>query len=139
MKNKLIDYGEYYQIDLNQGSFINQLRIDFDFSLVVYEDKDKYIDISISGQFEYTEQGRKFIIIPQNTEDLKDVLCLFKKRVESIKVFKSGNIFVSFDGGSQLFVEHSIQGEAWELSSSKGLKIVSVSNETESLMIWQED
>jgi len=56
--------------------------------------------------------------------------------VETCEAYKSGALDVGFIDGTKLVVESRTDGyEAWEITGSHGLRVVSLGNE--SLAIWQ--
>jgi hypothetical protein len=69
-------------------------------------------------------------------EQLRPAFGLLGMMVENGVAYAGGRLEVSFEGGSRLSVDHSAEFEAWEVTSSQGLRIVSTPGGE--LAVWRE-
>src|SRR3979411_3322138 len=75
--------------------------------------------IQIYGPFFFRHQKLETEFDPAHPETLGPVLDILHKRVESLTVFRSGNLILSFENGDEITVEKRWDVETWE-SFGKG-------------------
>lgn len=87
---------------------VDQLRIDFAFTLVV----STLLEIRIETAFSVTSAGVDVVFDPENTRSLGPLLDLHKMRVVAATLSKAGTVRVEFQDGRLLRVEPDGRYEA---------------------------
>ncbi len=130
----LIEEPERWVIPLS-GRTVTQLRIDYAFSLQFLE-RWSDIVIRIGVPFLLARSGEHFAKLAIEPDSLCPALCLHNKVAEFGYAYKDGRLDLRFTDGTALRVETSQDAyEAWELSGSRGLLVVSLGGG--SLAVWQ--
>ncbi len=126
---KLIEESDRWIIPM-QGLTVTQCQIDFAFGLVFWQNEDdgsSSISVRIEEDFVLKVNGQEFKLVPsgQSPTALCPALAAFNKTIESAIAYKDGSLELNFAGGIQIFVPVHHTYEAWTLSASGGLNLIS--------------
>lgn len=124
-----------FQLPL-RGSVVSRCYVDSAFGIQFFEDH-KETTIRIEGPFyvAYPADGRVFSAADH--ANLGHAFDILGKAVEQATAFRDGRLEVRFSDGTILSVKPDPRYEAWELSSSTGLLLVSLPDG--SLAVWRAD
>jgi hypothetical protein len=131
--DSLVEYGDRWLVPL-QGKKVTRCFVDSAFGLELWE-SDNTTTIRIEGPFTVQEHGVAQRLSPEQPKTLGSALSLLGKTVATVNVYKDGCLTMNFADGSDLSVPPNAAYEAWEVVSSRGLRVVSTPGGT--LSIWQ--
>lgn len=104
---------------------VTRIYIDHAFGIQLWGDQLDF-DIKIEIGFELHSQHTKMFCNPALKSTLEPALNLFELVVEHIFVYKKGCLELYFENEIQIFVPSDQSYEAWQISSSNGLLVVSL-------------
>lgn len=122
--HEVVDRGDHWILPL-QGRLVTRCFVDNAFGIDFWLKDDEYT-VRIGEPFLYIESERQHSISPEEPTTLCPVLSILHKEVNSIRAYKTGSLCISFSDGSYLSVDASPDYEAWEISGSNGLEIISM-------------
>lgn len=131
--DQCVKNGDHWVMPL-QGIMVTRCCIDSAFGIEFWE-SDKTTTIRIAGPFVLQEQGAAQHLSPEHPKTLGPALSLIGKTVTAVHASKDGCLAASFADGSSLSVAPDAEYEAWEVVSSKGLRVVCTPGG--SLSLWQ--
>jgi len=118
----LVEQGDRWVVPL-QGKMVTRYFVDSAFGIELWE-SDNTTTIRIEGPFVLQEQGAAQRLSPEQPKTLGSALSIMGKTVTSVNVYKDGCLAVHFADGSSLSVAPDAAYEAWEVVSSRGLRVV---------------
>jgi hypothetical protein len=108
---------------------IDQLRFDFAVSLVMTSSDAEQLVLRIACPYRLREEGVSCVVLnPEDDPVLQAALLRYCRdvMVTTMEVSEGGGISITLEGGITIDVAPHSDYEAWELGSSRGIRIVSL-------------
>jgi hypothetical protein len=108
--------------------------VDVAFALEMWTHEDTYW-INLEGPFKLVIDGREHFVVPERVpETVCPALALYRRVIDTVKMYKRGGLEVQFTDGTCIESEPDPQFEAWHLTGPGGLLFVSMPGNQ--LAIW---
>jgi len=132
---KLIEESDRWLIPI-QGLIVTQCRIDYAFSIVLWESREFSFSIRIGGEFICRVNNQEHHLHAERAPmELSPAISVLHKPIETAVAKKDGFLELMFTSDIHIIVPPDPKYEAWELSGSKGLLMVCTAGGNVSL--WQ--
>ncbi len=130
----LIEMADHWVIPLG-GKTVTQIRIDYAFSLIIWESRDLDFAVRIEGRFIFQVGNEEYALdAEEGAHTLCPALAIFGKTIQSALAHKDGTLELTFSDDSRVLVPPDPQYEAWEVSGPGGMLLVSLPGG--SLAVW---
>lgn len=122
MKKIQINENPYsWKISANE-LVVTQCRIDFAFEMIIWDSCDSYLSLRIACAFKFTEESDEYIIDPEaDPKGMCPALSVFDQKIDSIEIFKTGLLVISFINKIKISIVPDPRYESWILSGDNGL------------------
>jgi hypothetical protein len=131
----LAEHDTFYEFTFSDDSMVSRCCLDYAFGIIIM-DGAYTMEIRIGRSFEFVHRSIRLAIEPTNPESVCPVLSIFAEAVTNVRALKTGELAVRLQGGDEILVGAGDGYEPWELSTSRGEKIVSLPSS--GLAVWPE-
>lgn len=100
---------------------VNLIIIDWSWTIHIVKD-DRYITISLECPFFFRTSSRNYTIDPKDATSTAPLLHLVRASVQSLILYTSGIIHLSFEGGEHLAAKPHQDYKSWNIYDDHGLK-----------------
>lgn len=93
--------------------------------LLEFFSKQIEVLVRIEGAFRLRRSGEVVLLNAEDPQSLGPALALLEQRVDTAQAQARGSLLLQFEDGTELEVDPDPDYEAWELTSTDGLRVVS--------------
>ncbi|MCB9451589.1 MAG: hypothetical protein H6672_09120 [Anaerolineaceae bacterium] len=137
MSNDLFirDHQDHWLLPIEMGVVV---RCTFDYGCVLeIAWRGLSINVRIEGDILFRTKDGEKILSGEDATLLTEILLILNQKVDSAKVFKDGKLVLDFSNEVTLAASSSVEYEAWQITSSNGLRIVCMPGGE--LAIWRPE
>jgi hypothetical protein len=132
-RERLVEHGDHWVVPL-QGKTVTRCLVDHAFEIELWE-RDSTTTIRIEGDFVFKGHGGEHQLSPASPTALGPALSTLGQAIAAVRAYKDGCLEVHLADGSTLSVKPDAAYEAWEITGTRGLRVICPPGG--SLSIWQ--